>query len=435
MTLEQCYQTLEVATGASLTECEESYRRLVRVWHPDRFGVDSSLRRDAEEKLKRINVAMDQVRANVQAQSTKGTPERESTHQQVAYRDSVFFRGGDPRFSAISPVELISGGHPAIVEVTPAGVVVATMRNNVVREAVTYRPEFIRGIKHEPESPDLTLIAVDPEGISRSDFQVVVRFKTWYFASLFVKRFRECVKLEPTKASQPQADVRQKPPPQQPSDSSEVPELLVPLGIIACVLFFAFVNYLSTLGSGESPPLRTPIAQSANQSVEPPPASNPQAKEDSGSKSLTTDAPRTSAPIATKSDVPETTIPVAAVTVTSPMPFGRDLDARELNWLPKDSPEYAAYRFALTIKKGEFGLLPQQISNKPSDTLLALKANRLPTDNQFGLLKVFSESRFVSSVSLPDGMRFQLKSDDLRMDLVIKREDGAFRVVELNLPN
>ncbi len=43
--------------NASAAEIENSYRTLVKVWHPDRFQSDQKLRLAAEEKLKEINAA------------------------------------------------------------------------------------------------------------------------------------------------------------------------------------------------------------------------------------------------------------------------------------------------------------------------------------------------------------------------------------------
>ena len=38
-------------------QIRESYRDLVKVWHPDRFAHDPKLQQKAEEKLKEINLA------------------------------------------------------------------------------------------------------------------------------------------------------------------------------------------------------------------------------------------------------------------------------------------------------------------------------------------------------------------------------------------
>jgi DnaJ domain len=54
---EEALAVLALDPGATAAEIKESYRDLVKVWHPDRFGSDPRLRRKAEEKLRQINDA------------------------------------------------------------------------------------------------------------------------------------------------------------------------------------------------------------------------------------------------------------------------------------------------------------------------------------------------------------------------------------------
>src|SRR5579863_9623159 len=55
------YQVLGVEPGASLEEVKEAHRDLVKVWHPDRFVDDPRLQRKAQERLKEINEAYEQI--------------------------------------------------------------------------------------------------------------------------------------------------------------------------------------------------------------------------------------------------------------------------------------------------------------------------------------------------------------------------------------
>lgn len=50
---------LGVGEAASTEEIRASYRDLVKVWHPDRFGGDWALQLKAEEQLKHLNAALE----------------------------------------------------------------------------------------------------------------------------------------------------------------------------------------------------------------------------------------------------------------------------------------------------------------------------------------------------------------------------------------
>jgi hypothetical protein len=55
--LSRSYATLGLSPGASFREVRQSYLRLVREWHPDRFADDPPRQRLAQEQLKTINEA------------------------------------------------------------------------------------------------------------------------------------------------------------------------------------------------------------------------------------------------------------------------------------------------------------------------------------------------------------------------------------------
>lgn len=63
MLLDDCYRLLDLDPRASDEEVNRAHRDLMKVWHPDRFGHDPSLRRKAEEKLKAVNAAHDTILA------------------------------------------------------------------------------------------------------------------------------------------------------------------------------------------------------------------------------------------------------------------------------------------------------------------------------------------------------------------------------------
>ena len=59
--LEKCYEILGVSSATPQDQIKQAYHDLVKVWHPDRFANDASLQARAQEKLKEINEAYDQI--------------------------------------------------------------------------------------------------------------------------------------------------------------------------------------------------------------------------------------------------------------------------------------------------------------------------------------------------------------------------------------
>jgi hypothetical protein len=61
--LNKYYELLGVRPGASAQELKTAHRDMAKVWHPDRFAHDPRLQQKAQEKLKEINEAYDQLTA------------------------------------------------------------------------------------------------------------------------------------------------------------------------------------------------------------------------------------------------------------------------------------------------------------------------------------------------------------------------------------
>ena len=53
----QHYRTLDLKPGCAWAQVKSSYRRLVRIWHPDRYHQAHPERLQAEERIKEINHA------------------------------------------------------------------------------------------------------------------------------------------------------------------------------------------------------------------------------------------------------------------------------------------------------------------------------------------------------------------------------------------
>ncbi|MBW4561442.1 MAG: DnaJ domain-containing protein [Mojavia pulchra JT2-VF2] len=56
------YEILGLKPGASQAQVKRAYRKLVKTWHPDRF-FDQKQKQEAEEKIKEINVAYNQIKS------------------------------------------------------------------------------------------------------------------------------------------------------------------------------------------------------------------------------------------------------------------------------------------------------------------------------------------------------------------------------------
>src|SRR5438876_54184 len=59
--IKEFYRELDLELGADLASVRQSYRQLVKVWHPDRFGNDHKLQAVANDKLKKINSAYESL--------------------------------------------------------------------------------------------------------------------------------------------------------------------------------------------------------------------------------------------------------------------------------------------------------------------------------------------------------------------------------------
>lgn len=59
--IDHAYEILGLKAGASQVEVKQAYRKLVKIWHPDRF-VDQQQKQQAEAKIKQINAAYNKVK-------------------------------------------------------------------------------------------------------------------------------------------------------------------------------------------------------------------------------------------------------------------------------------------------------------------------------------------------------------------------------------
>lgn len=95
----KCYEILGVRDGVSREELRAAHRDLAKVWHPDRFAHDPRLQAKAQEKLKEINDAFDQLtskpkRRPVTRHSQGAEPHREHRENRRAAASPLgYWRG------------------------------------------------------------------------------------------------------------------------------------------------------------------------------------------------------------------------------------------------------------------------------------------------------------------------------------------------------
>lgn len=61
MDLERCYEILGIKPNSRLEDIKLAYRDLVKVWHPDRFANNPRIQKKANEEIKGINYAYNQI--------------------------------------------------------------------------------------------------------------------------------------------------------------------------------------------------------------------------------------------------------------------------------------------------------------------------------------------------------------------------------------
>lgn len=212
--LREAYAVLDLPPGSSPERIREAYRQLVAVWHPDRFAHNPELQASAAEKLKRINEAYALVLAAESGAAQSDGPA-------FPYRDEdCRYLGDDVRLRPVSMLELRE--RRAVVEVTPAGITLATLTGTgQAEQVVSYSAGTVLWIRKGDRYwgrivpaeltwpfPDthVSMRVSDPEGIVKG-FDIRLKFRNAYFAELFRKRVTSalCLALPSKPAPKPPA--------------------------------------------------------------------------------------------------------------------------------------------------------------------------------------------------------------------------------------
>ncbi len=114
MTEDECYNILGVKPGASPAEIKQARDDLVRLLHPDRLGSEPGLRDRAQERLKQVNVAYDQMKTSgFQYSGESGGRAEEDWRDHTSYdetawepdRDETVYESEEPDGSTAQPQE------------------------------------------------------------------------------------------------------------------------------------------------------------------------------------------------------------------------------------------------------------------------------------------------------------------------------------------
>lgn len=99
--MDKYYELLGVRPGASAQELKTAHRDLAKVWHPDRFAHDPRLQQKAQEKLKEINEAYDQLTA---AKTGRRPPRPQAAPPPDAHAPAAATQAPAPRRGRLSLV-------------------------------------------------------------------------------------------------------------------------------------------------------------------------------------------------------------------------------------------------------------------------------------------------------------------------------------------
>ncbi|MBF0345301.1 MAG: DnaJ domain-containing protein [Nitrospirae bacterium] len=81
--MQRLYAFFGVKTDATEGEIKKAYRKLISIWHPDRYPNNSNMQQQAEEKSKEINNAYDEIEKH--RKENKNTVNRDYVYRQSYY--------------------------------------------------------------------------------------------------------------------------------------------------------------------------------------------------------------------------------------------------------------------------------------------------------------------------------------------------------------
>lgn len=180
----ECYRVLGLRPGASSADLKAAHRDLAKVWHPDRFLHDLRLQQKAQEKLKEINEAYDQLTGKTKPRtSPAASQERHATVKvdlgrrirwQLVVAPVLIFvatflfvsrsllrKGGQVEESSIPAIREVQ--HPQNPEEQQSANRDSSAKASAGREGETKsQPDFNGGSTSEPSAPlrPMTIVTV-----------------------------------------------------------------------------------------------------------------------------------------------------------------------------------------------------------------------------------------------------------------------------------
>jgi hypothetical protein len=73
---------LNFSQDASIQDVRQAYKDLVNIWHPDRIGDNPRLKKKAEEKLKDINLAYEELNSFLSSRQKVPPAAQKPSHEQ-----------------------------------------------------------------------------------------------------------------------------------------------------------------------------------------------------------------------------------------------------------------------------------------------------------------------------------------------------------------
>ncbi|MBW4631491.1 MAG: DnaJ domain-containing protein [Iphinoe sp. HA4291-MV1] len=93
LNINDAYSILGLKPGASPTEVKQAYRKLVKIWHPDRFSHPQKIQ-EAEEKIKQINEAYNKLKSYLSSSANPSSQKNQTNFYTNRSNAELFYNWG-----------------------------------------------------------------------------------------------------------------------------------------------------------------------------------------------------------------------------------------------------------------------------------------------------------------------------------------------------